>query len=379
MSVAFVYDHDVFKAELDSFVEERVAPVAAAIDRDGEIPRELIEEMGRRHYLAPFVPAAYGGMGMNMTAIGLINEAFGKGCSSVRGVLTVQGMVTLAILRWGTAKQKNYWLPLLESGRAIGAFGLSEAEAGTDAANLQATSEQSGDGHFIINGRKKWISLGQIADVYLIFAKCGDQISLFLVESDTPGLARQPMPALLGQRGAMLAELELEDCIIPEENLIGSIGTGLSLIGLFCLDYGRFTVAWGCVGIAQSCLEHSVSYAAQRKQFGSSLSEFQLIQRMITEMIVDVKAARLMCLEVARLREEEDPDYLIEAWKAKYFASRMVNEIAGKAVQIHGAAGCVVGHPVERHYRDSKMYEIIEGTSQVHETLIAKHAFQMLF
>jgi glutaryl-CoA dehydrogenase (non-decarboxylating) len=188
--------------QLNAFVEEWVLPIAAEIDQKQEIPRELITEMGRRGYLTPFVPLVDGVKGMDMVAVGLINETIGRGCSSVRGVLTVQGMVALAIFRWETEEQKNHWLPLLGSGQIVGGFGLSEAEAGTDARSLQTTAQRM-DGYFLINGHKKWISLGQIADVYLIFAKCNDQISVFLVERETPGLTTKPVQNLMGLRGSI--------------------------------------------------------------------------------------------------------------------------------------------------------------------------------
>lgn len=370
------WGQELLKEEVDAFVKKQVVPIAAKIDEERTIPRELIREMGRYHYLAPYVPSIYGGVHRNMIEVGLINEAFGKACSSVRGVLTVQGMVVLAILRWGTEEQKQRWIPSLESGEIIGAFGLSEAEAGTDARNIQTRAIESEDG-FVLNGHKKWISLGQIADIYLIFAKCNEAISLFILERETLGLSINSIPSLLGLRGSMLAELTIDNCLIEKNNLVGCIGGGLSPVGTFCLDYGRYTVAWGCVGLSQSCLEHSMHYAINREQFGLALSEFQLIQKMITEMIVHIQAARLLCLEAGRLREEADPEFVMETWKAKYYASKIANEIAGNAIQIHGATGFVSGHPVERHYRDSKVYEIIEGTSQMHETFIAKNAFQM--
>ncbi|EFM11964.1 acyl-CoA dehydrogenase domain protein [Paenibacillus curdlanolyticus YK9] len=377
MTNATAYDHDVLKEETEAFVAREVLPIAAAIDKEGKIPLALIRAMGEHHYLAPFIPRIYGGAEQDMIAVGIVNEIFGTACSSVRGILTVQGMVAMAIWRWGTEEQRRKWLPLLESGEAVGAFGLSETSAGTDAQSLETKAVRNGDS-FLLQGTKKWISLGQLADIYLIFAKCEGQISLFLVERNTPGLTVEPIPPLAGLRGSMLAELRLEQCRVREDSLVGSIGTGLSMIGLFCLDYGRYTVAWGCVGIARSCIEHALAYAASRNQFGSQLSEFQLIQKMITEMVVGLEAARLLCLEAGRMRDEGDPDSIMETWKAKYFASKLVVETAGKSVQIHGASGLVQGTPVERHYRDAKVYEIIEGTSQVHEIFIAQHAFQTM-
>nr|WGD91958.1 acyl-CoA dehydrogenase family protein [Bacillus subtilis] len=172
----------------------------------------------------------------------------------------------------------------------------------------------------------------------------------------------------------MLGEIKFSHCRIPKENLIGRIGTGLSHIALSCLDYGRYTIAWGCVGLAQACLEHSLHYARTRKQFGSAIGENQLIQKMLTEMVVQVKVARLLCINAGELKDEGSPDSIMETWNAKYYASSMAVKVANDAVQIHGANGCSGDYPVERYYRDAKINEVIEGTSQMHEVMIANHA-----
>jgi alkylation response protein AidB-like acyl-CoA dehydrogenase len=176
----------------------------------------------------------------------------------------------------------------------------------------------------------------------------------------------------------MLAELFLDNCRVPAENMLGSEGGGLTHVALSCLDYGRYTVACGCVGLAQACLEQSLNYARRRKQFGASLRSHQLIQKMITEMVVNIQAARSLYEYAGRLKDEGDPDSIMETWNAKYFASKMVGKVAADAVQIHGAVGCSSESPVERYYRDSRIYEIIEGTSQIHETLIATNAFRRM-
>ncbi|SEL55392.1 acyl-CoA dehydrogenase family protein [Paenibacillus sp. OK003] len=361
-----------WKNDFKMFVDEVVAPSAVESDREERISPEIIEKLKEKGYLGSMLQKEYGGMGLDWVTIGILNEELGRGCSSVRSLLTVHGMVALAILRWGTDEQRSRLLPSMAAGSTIGAFALTEPEVGSDAKNVQTTAVLLDD-CYVLNGRKKWITMGQIADIYLVFAQCEGKPTAFLVESDAPGFSRTSITGMIGVRGSMLAELHLDDCVIPKENIVGLIGTGLSHVALNCLDYGRYTVASGCVGLGQACLEQSIYYAGQRKQFGLPLRENQLIQKMLTEMAVNVKAARLLYYHAGYLREMMDPDSIMETWKTKYFASRMVNQVASDAVQIHGANGCSRDYPVERYMRDAKINEIIEGTTQMHEVFIAKN------
>ncbi|BFH67876.1 acyl-CoA dehydrogenase [Paenibacillus dendritiformis] len=363
--------------EFREFADDAVVPYAAQNDREERLDPELIERVKERGYLGSMLPQEYGGMGWDWVTIGLLNEEIGRGCSSLRSLLTVHGMVALALLRWGSEEQRSRWLPKMAAGEVIGAFALTEPEVGSDAKNVQSVAAASDD-NYVINGRKKWITMGQIADLYLIFAKCEGKPTAFLVERGTPGFSADPITGMLGARASMLAELHLADCIIRQENMVGSVGTGLSHVALHCLDYGRYTVACGCVGLGQACLEQSVRYSRQRKQFGKALRENQLIQKMITEMAVNVKAARLLCYHAGYLKDVMDPDSIMETWTAKYFASKMVNQAASDAVQIHGANGCSHDYPVERYMRDARINEIIEGTSQMHEMLIALHTIRQM-
>jgi alkylation response protein AidB-like acyl-CoA dehydrogenase len=180
----------------------------------------------------------------------------------------------------------------------------------------------------------------------------------------------------MGARASMIAEVIMENCRIPKENIVGAVGTGLSHVAMSSLDYGRYTVACGCVGLAQACLDESLRYARRRRQFGQALRKNQLIQKIITEMVVNIEAARLLCLNAGYLKESGDPDSIMAIWNAKYFASKMAVQVASDAVQIHGANGCCRDYPVERYYRDAKINEIIEGTNQMHEVMIATNAFR---
>ena len=328
-------------------------------------------------YLGALLPEAYGGREMNMVSLAMMHEEFGQGCSSLRSLLTVHGMAALAVLKWGTAEQREYWLKKLATGSAIGAFALTEPNVGSDAKSIETTAVLTDDG-YILNGKKKWITFGQIADVFLFFAKLDGKPTSFLVEKNSPGLTIKPIGGLLGLRASGTAELNLVDCRIPKENLVGGPGFGLSHVALYSLDYGRYSIACGSVGIGQACLDECIHYSRKRKQFGEPLRQHQLIQKMITEMVVNVKAARLLCYHAGYLKDNGDPDSIMETWNAKYFASTMLDKITSDAVQIHGANGCSSEYPVERYYRDAKIMAIIEGTTQMHEVLIATNAFRNL-
>ncbi len=364
-------DQEAFRA----FVQEEIMPEANRYDQEECTPPELIQKIARMGYLGALVPQEYGGVGMDMITFGLLAEELGRGCSSIRSLLTVHSMVIHALLRWGSRHLKNLWLPRLASGEVLGAFGLSEPNVGSDAQGVETTATlYSGD--YILNGTKKWTTYGQIADLYLIFAQYNGSVSAFLVERDTPGLSVKPITGILGTHASMLAEIHLHDCCIPSTNIVGGRGFGIASVATSCLDIGRYTVAWGCVGIAQACLEASLRYSSERKQFGVFLKEHQLIQQMITNMLTNVQAARLLCYQAGYLKDTGDPNTVMETWIAKYFASTTASQAAHDAVQIHGANGCTKEYDVQRYLRDSVVMEIIEGSTQIQQTTIAKYAYQ---
>ncbi|HSD82660.1 MAG TPA: acyl-CoA dehydrogenase, partial [Anaerolineae bacterium] len=237
-------------------------------------------------------------------------------------------------------------------------------------------SAERKDEVYVLNGHKKWISFGQLAGLFLIFAQIEGQPAAFLVEGNTPGLIREPMHGLLGTRASMLAEIHLEKCPVPKENLLGSPGLGFTAVALSALDLGRYSVAWGSVGIGQACLEASLLYSRQRQQFGVPLQSFQLIQEMIANMVTQVKAARLLCYQAGYSHDSHHPNATAETLMAKYFASNMAARVASDAVQIHGGNGCGPGYPVSRYFRDAKVMEIIEGSNQMQQVMIAQNAYQ---
>jgi alkylation response protein AidB-like acyl-CoA dehydrogenase len=363
------------QAAFRNFVDAEIVPHAAEYDRAERIPPTLIRQLAGQKLLGALLPREYGGSGIDMLTYGLLHEEMGRGCSSTRSLLTVHDMSAQAILRWGSREQREQWLPRLATGEVIAAFCLTEPGVGSNAKSVKTCATAAGS-FYILNGRKKWITFGQIADVFLIFAQCEGRAVAFLIERDTPGVSVNPIFGMLGVRASMLAEIVLEECRVPQANLIGRLGFGFSHIASTALDLGRYTVAWGCVGIGQACLEASLSYADEREQFGVRLIEHQLVQQMLTDMIVNVKAARLLCYQAARSKEARAPEAIMETTIAKYFASTMATRAAGDAVQIHGANGCSSDYPVQRYLRDAKIMEIIEGSTQMQQITIAKYGYQ---
>ncbi|MCP4539984.1 MAG: acyl-CoA dehydrogenase [Chloroflexi bacterium] len=362
------------KAAFGAFVDREIIPHADRFDREERIPLELIDKMARAKYLGAVIPQESGGGGMDMITFGLLNEQVGRGCSSARSLLTVHSMVAAAILRWGRPHQKKFWLPRLATGKTIGAFALTEPGVGSDAKSMETTAVRQGD-VYILNGKKKWITFGQIADLFLVFAQCDGKSLAFLIERDCPGLEIKAQGGLLGARASMLAEVHLNACEVTEENRIGGLGFGFAAVALTGLDVGRYSVATGCVGIGQACLDACLQYTSKRKQFGVLLKEHQLVRRMVANMVTQIKAARLLCYRAGYLKDIGDSTSTAETLIAKYFASTMAMKVASDAVQIHGANGCGGEYPVQRYLRDAKIMEIIEGSNQMHQLMISKDAY----
>jgi glutaryl-CoA dehydrogenase (non-decarboxylating) len=358
------------RAEFRAFAAAEIAPHADRWDREEAIPAGLIEELRRRGYLGSNVPEEHGGPGRDLITYGLLTEEIAKGCSSVRSLLTVHDMVAHAIHRWGSREQRERWLPRMARGEVLGALGLSEPDAGSDARSVETTARADGD-TWVLDGRKKWTTFGQIAGLFLVLAQVGEKpdgkLTAFLVERDAPGVTVQPLREVWGTRASMLAEIVLDGCRIPRGNLIGRPGFGLSAVVSTALEHGRYSVAWGAVGIAQACLEASQAYAAERRQYGAPIADHQLIRRLIADMIAGVRAARLLCLRAGWMRQTGDPLAGGEVMIAKYFASTLATRSANDAVQIHGANGISDAFPVGRYLRDSRVTEIIEGSTQIQQ------------
>ena len=297
------------QANFRAFVNQEIVPNADRYHLEERTPSDIIKKLAQQGYMGGVLPQDYGGGGMDMITFGLLIEQIGSGCSSLRSLLTVHCMVAHTILKWGSASQKEYWLPKMASGEIIAAFALSEPDVGSDAKSVQTTATPSGDA-YVLNGQKKWITYGQIADVFLVFAQCEGKPAAFLVERNRLGLLTKPIFGLSGTRASMLAEVYLNECRIPKENLVCRVGFGFSHVASTALNHGRYSVAWGCVGIAQACLEACIRYTSERKQFGDYLKNHHLIRQMITEMISNVKAARLLCYQAGYLQDINEPSAL---------------------------------------------------------------------
>jgi glutaryl-CoA dehydrogenase (non-decarboxylating) len=353
------------------FAAEHIAPFADEWDQAGALPAGFVARLGAAGYLGALVPVEYGGSGADLVTFGLRHQAIGAACSSVRSVLTVHSMVVRAITRWGDRRQRERWLPSLATGASVGAFALTEAEAGSDTSRLCATVRADGDGH-LLDGTKQWITYGQAADVFLVFATGPDGPVALLVERDNPGLTVEPTPDVLGTRASMLATLTFRSCRVSANALVGRPGFGLAAVATDALNIGRYSVACGCVGISQACLDLSLRHAARRQQFGAPIIEHQLVARMITDMATGLAAGRQLCLRAGAALGSGDQNAVLAVWTAKYFAATAAANAAADAVQIHGAAGCGQGHPAQRMFRDAKVMEIIEGSTQIQQVTIAR-------
>jgi glutaryl-CoA dehydrogenase (non-decarboxylating) len=362
------------REEYESFARDRITPHADTWDRDAALPEEFITTIAATGYLGACVPAEYGGGALDAIGFGLLNEETGRACSSVRSLLTVHSMVVQAVARWGTPAQRVGWLPRLAAGQAIGAFALTEPGAGSDVRGLATTARRTADG-FALDGAKRWITFGRRADIYLLFARLEGHETAFLVEHGAPGLHVTPVHGILGTRASLLADLELRDCRVPADAALGRPGFGLTAVAATALELGRYSVAWGCVGLIQACLDASLSYADRREQFGRRLRDHQLVQRMLADMATGAGAARLLCQQAGWLREEGDAQSVHATWLAKYFSSATAFRSAADAVQIHGAHGCGGEYPVQRYLRDAKVMEIIEGSTELQQTTIAQSAY----
>ena len=373
MSLALTAAQRELRDEVRAFVDREIAPHAGTWDRDEHLPAGLVRQLGEHGYFAAALPIEWHGSGLDFLSVGLLTEELGGGCTSVRSLVTVQGLVGRTLCRWGTVAQRQAWVPALAAGTQLAAFALTEPEAGSDAAAVQTSATRQGNS-FVLRGCKTWITGAQLADVFLVIARCDNRPTAFLVERGRPGLLIEPVNGLLGARASMLGVVRLQDCEIPAENLVGRIGTGLSHVASYGLDYGRFSVAWGCVGLAQACLDASLRYATQRRQFGVPIAEHQLIQRMISRAVANVHAARLLCSEAARLAQLRDPAL---SWPPPWpNISRQRPRFRRPRTRFRSMAGrAVVRSTRWPVLRDAHVMEIIEGSTQIQEIAIARFAF----
>ena len=354
------------------FARNEVVPIAREADETGRFPMHLVPRMAELGFFAP--PGDAGGQ--SYLAYALVCEELGHADSSVRGFLTVHvGLVAGCIAEWGTEEQKARYLPLLASGEWIGCYALTEPNAGSDAASMETTAAEDG-GDYVLNGEKIWITNGESARLAIVFATTDRDlrhkgICAFLVETDAPGMSREPMPGIeLGHRASEHVRITLDGCRVPKRAMLGAPGEGFK-VAMSALDRGRLGVAAGAVGVAQACLDASVAYTKERRQFGKRIADFEMVQAALADMAADVEAARLLTYKAAWLKDEGLPATKA-ASIAKLFATEAAVRAASEAVLLHGNRGYSNEYPVERHYRDIKGLQIYEGTSHIQRIIIAR-------
>ncbi|MGW0535452.1 acyl-CoA dehydrogenase family protein [Streptomyces sp. NPDC003032] len=359
----------------EDFVAREITPHVIEWDRAESVDRALVKKLGDVGFLGLTIEEEYGGSGGDHLAYCLVTEELGRGDSSVRGIVSVSlGLVAKTIASWGSEAQKRQWLPGLTSGEYVGCFGLTEPGTGSDAGSLTTKAVRDGD-DYVVNGAKMFITNGTWADVVLLFARTNDTpghrgVSAFLVPTDTPGLSRRTIHGKLGLRGQATAELVLEDVRVPASAMLAPEGKGFS-VAMSALAKGRMSVAAGCVGIAQAALDAAVKYATEREQFGKTIAHHQLVQELLSDIAVDVDAARLLTWRVADLVDRGQP-FATESSKAKLFASEAAVRAANNALQVFGGYGYIDEYPAGKLLRDARVMTLYEGTSQIQKLVIGR-------
>lgn len=376
MDFTLTKSQELFKKMISSFSENEVKPLAAEIDEEERFPIETVNKMAEIGLFGITIPKEYGGAGGDQIMYTIAVEELSKVCATTGVILSAHTSLGMGpILEFGTEEQKKKYLPKLASGEWLGAFGLTEPNAGTDAAGQQTTAifDEEKD-EWILNGSKIFITNAGYAHVYIIFAMTDKSlglkgISAFIVEKDTPGFTIGKKELKMGIRGSATCELIFENCRIPKENLLGGLGKGFK-IAMMTLDGGRIGIATQALGIAEGALEETVKYVKERKQFGRSLSKFQNTQFQLADMLVKIEAAKNLVYK-ASAKKMNKQNYTVDAAIAKLFAAETAMEVTTKAVQLHGGYGYTREYPVERMMRDAKITEIYEGTSEVQKMVIA--------
>ena len=371
------------------FAQNRVVPIAREMDEAGEMPLSLVNEMAERGLLVGTIPEEYGGSEMDNVSLALVYEELGRACSSVRGFMTVHtSLVMQCINAWGSEEQKQRYLPPMARGEVIGCYALTEPEAGSDAASIQTTATKDSHGNYRLNGEKIWITNGNIAGVAIVFAKLDtmkdkkphEQVTAFLVHLNNPEIERAHMPGQeLGHRASDHAHIRFKDTPVSEDLVLGEEGMGFK-VAMSALDHGRLGVAAGALGVHQACLDASIAFTKERKQFGKRIADFEMIQSTLAEMKASLDASRLLVYRAAWMKDQQPPPnpLLKKEWGkletsiAKYFATNAACKAASEAVLLHGGRGYSNEYPVERYYRDIKGLQIYEGTEHIQKIVIAR-------
>jgi alkylation response protein AidB-like acyl-CoA dehydrogenase len=354
--------------------KEKVAPVAAELDETGEFPREILNVLAESDLCGVYIPEEYGGFGGGVLEQCLVVEELSKACSGVAVSYAASGLGSFPILLFGTEEQKQKYIPSVASGKSLAAFGLTEANAGSDAGAMETTAVKDGD-YYILNGTKQWITNGGEADIYTVIAvtdktKGSRGNSAFIVEKGTPGFTFGKKENKMGIRASTTRELIFQDCRIPKENLLGKEGMGF-IVAMKTLDVTRPGIAAQALGIASGALDAALDYARERRQFGQPIASFQAIQHMLADMAIQIEAARALLYSTARMIDSGAKNYSKESSMCKVLASDVAMKVTVDAVQIFGGYGYMKEYPVEKMMRDAKITQIYEGTNQIQRNIIA--------
>ena len=374
MDFSLTREQELIRESAREFCDREIVPHVRDWDRAEELDRGLVAKLAAAGYLGATLPEEHGGMGLDTASYCLLMEELGRADASVRGIVSVNlGLVGKTIVKWGTDEQKGEWLPRLASGEALGCYGLTEPGSGSDPASLVTRAERDGD-DWIVSGSKIFITLGSWAGLALVFARSGGAgargLTCFLVPTSSAGFSATPIKGKLGLRAQDPAELFLDGVRVPDVNRLGGEGDGFK-VAMSALDNGRISLAAGAVGCAQGCLDASVAYANERRQFGKSIASFQLVQELIADMAVEVEAARLLTWRAALVADSGER-HTLESSIAEYYASEVAVRAANAAVQVHGGYGYVDEYPVGKYLRDARVTTLYEGTSQIQKLIIGR-------
>jgi acyl-CoA dehydrogenase len=367
-------EQELIRETARSFCARELAPYTAEWDRNEAVDRAVVGKLAALGYLSAALPEEHGGMGLDMVSYTLVVEELGRTDSNIRGIVSVSnGLYGKSVARWGNEEQRAQLLPPLAAGEGLGCYALTEPGAGSDPGSLETRAERDGEG-WVISGQKIFITLGSWASTALVFARTGEPgprgITCFAVPTSADGFEARPIKGKLGLRAQDTAELFLDDVRVGDDTVVGKVGGGFK-VAMSALDHGRISLAAGCVGIAQGCLDASIAYTKERRQFGRSVASFQLVQELLADIAVETEAARLLVWRAAVLADKA-VRHTVEASYAKYFASEVAVRAANAAVQAHGGYGYVDEYPVGKYLRDARVTTLYEGTSQIQKLLIGR-------
>jgi butyryl-CoA dehydrogenase len=363
-------EQELVRRTAREFCDREIVPFAREWDRSETMDHAIVAKLADIGFLGAALPEEHGGMGLDTVSYTLVMEELGRADSSVRGIVSVtNGLVGKTIVKWGTEDQRARWLPGLSSGELLGCYALTEPGAGSDPSSLETRAERDGDG-WVLSGSKIFITLGTWAGLALVFARVEEGVTCFLVPTFAKGFSARKIDGKLGLRAQDTGELSLDGVRVAGDAVLGELGGGMK-VALSALDNGRISLAAGCVGICQGCLDASVQYAAERRQFGRAIGSFQLVQELIAEIAVDTEAARFLAWQAAAA-SDAGRRHTRESSVAKLFASEAAVRAANAAVQVHGGYGYIDEFPVGRYLRDARVTTLYEGTSQVQKLIIGR-------